>query len=232
MALFHVIFWPNLQDGKWVTDDYYEDAATAEAAEKGAKPGDLVLEPQQDFSHTISVDPSSKFQKESRTGIYKAGGPTTFFGSDAVGPFRGEMSSTKKAMLARENLTEENWMHAAALSLLECNEELRRGRAERVIPGAGLDEVQVPIGSGHMGGIGTTTQYIPSPAPPPEQPANRTEGQPGEQQGEGGGEVDTRTLEANNAASAKPVAVYEVHTGTLHCMSLYLCLDFNIHILL
>jgi hypothetical protein len=130
-------------------------------------------------------------------------------------------------MLARENLTEENWMHAAALSLLECNEEFRRGRAERLIPGAGLEEVQVPIGSGHMGGIGTTTQYITAPAPP-EPPANRIEGQPGEQQGEGG-ELDTRTLEANNVASAKPMAVYEVHTGTLHCTSIYRTLKSDTH---
>lgn len=211
------VFLIAISDGKWVIDDYFEDAATIEAAEKGAKPGDLVLEPQQDFSHTISVDPSSKFQKESRTGIYKPGGPTTFFGSDAVGPFRGEMSSTKKAMLARENLTEENWMHAAALSILECNEEMRRGRAERMIPGAGLDEVQVPIGHGHMAGIGTTVQYTPS-VTPAEPVASRVEGVAGDQQGEGGGgEIDTRTLEANNAASTKPIAVYEVHTGTLHC---------------
>jgi len=200
-------------DGKWVVDDYFEEAAKIEAAEKGAKPGDLVLEPQQDFSHTISTD-ASKGAKESRTGIYKPGGPTTFFGSDAVGPFRGEMSSTKKAMLARENLTEENWMHAAALSLLEANEELRRSRAERIIPNAGLDEVHVPIG--HTGA--TTVHYVPSLTPATiMHPASTGEGA-GEYV-EGGGEIDTRSLEKANAASSKPLAVYEVHTGTLHCES-------------
>lgn len=172
----------------------------------------MVIEPQQDFSHTISTD-NTKGPKESRTGIYKAGGPTTFFGSDAVGPFRGEMSSTKKAMLARENLTEENWMHACALSILEANEELRRGRAERLIPNAGLDEIQVPI----MQTGATTVQYVPSSTPIVVLPT--PQGGEGGEQAEGGGEVDTKTLEAANAASPKPVAVYEVHTGILHCES-------------
>lgn len=191
-------------------DDYFEEAAKIEAAEKGSKPGDMVLEPQQDFSHTISTD-AGKGAKESRTGIYKPGGPTTFFGSDAVGPFRGEMSSTKKAMLGRENLTEENWMHAAALSILDANEELRRGRAERIIPNAGLDEVQVPIV--HTGA--TTVQYVPSSTPATIMPKVEGNGE----HVEGGGEVDTRSLETANAASSKPLAVYEVHTGTLHCES-------------
>lgn len=198
-----------MQDGRWVVDDYFEEAAKVEAAEKGAKPGDVVIEPQQDFSHTISTDTYGKGQKESRTGIYKPGGPTTFFGSDAVGPFRGEMSSTKKAMLARENLTEENWMHAAALSVLEANEELRRGRAEKIIPGGGLDEVQVPLPHNSS----SVTHYIPS--------ATTTGGAsapaPTGDQGEGAGEVDTKTMEETNAASPKPLGVYEVHTGVLHC---------------
>ncbi|PVF95149.1 hypothetical protein CPB86DRAFT_764542 [Serendipita vermifera] len=202
-----------IKNGRWVIDDYFEEAAKIEAAEKGAKPGDLVLEPQQDFSHTISTEAFGKGQKESRTGIYKPGGPTTFFGSDAVGPFRGEMSSTKKAMLARENLTEENWMHAAALSLLECNEELRRGRAEKIIPGAGLDEVQVPVPQS----MSTMVQYVPSAAPPVaiQPPTQAGDANAGEQS-EAAGEVDTKTLEAANEAAPKPVAVYEVHTGTLH----------------
>jgi hypothetical protein len=173
-----------------------------------------VIEPQQDFSHTISTDAYGKGQKESRTGIYKPGGPTTFFGADAVGPFRGEMSSTKKAMLARENLTEENWMHAAALSVLEANEELRRARAERIIPGAGLEEVQVPLQ--HTGS--TVTHYMPSATQIGGVPVPAPIGE----QGEGGGEVDTKTLEETNAASSKPLGIYEVHTGIIHCMcSLY-----------
>jgi len=188
-------------------DDYFEEAAKIEAAEKGAKPGDIVIEPQQDFSHTISADAYGKGQKESRTGIYKPGGPTTFFGSDAVGPFRGEMSSTKKAMLARENLTEENWMHAAALSVLEANEELRRGRAERIVPDGGLGEIQVPFQ--HT----TVTHYLPSAPPTGGAPVPAPAGELGE-----GGEVDTKTLEEANAASPRPLGVYEVHTGVIHCM--------------
>ncbi|CAG7848962.1 SubName: Full=Uncharacterized protein {ECO:0000313/EMBL:CCA73855.1} [Serendipita indica DSM 11827] len=199
-----------IKNGRWVVDDYFEDAAKIEAAEKGAKPGDIVIEPQQDFSHNISVDAYSKAQKESRTGIYKPGGPTTFFGSDGVGPFRGEMSSTKKAMLARENLTEENWMHAAALSIQEANEELRRGRAERIIPGAGLDEVQAPVPGTNL----TMLQYVPSATPVNTlQPPSTGDAMMDQFEG---GEVDIKALEAANAASPKPCGVYEVHTGTLH----------------
>lgn len=164
-----------------------------------------MIEPQQDFSHTVSVD-HSRAQKESRTGIYKPGGPTTFFGADAVGPFRGEMSSTKKAMLARENLTEENWMHACALSILEANEDLRRGRAERIIPGAGLEEVQVQVANTH----GTVIEYaaskgggIMNPNPSGEDHAE--------------GQVDVKVLEEGIKTADKPAAVYEVHTGVLHC---------------
>ncbi|KAG8843493.1 hypothetical protein FRC20_003938 [Serendipita sp. 405] len=184
--------------------------AKLEAAEKGAKPGDVVIEPQQDLSHNISVDAYGKGQKESRTGIYKPGGPTTFFGSDGVGPFRGEMSSTKKAMLTRENLTEENWMHAAGLSMLEANEELRRGRAERLLPGAGLDEAYVPIS--HISAGATTLQYVPSVIS--SAPVALSTGDAMMDQFDG--EVDIKALETANASSTKPVAVYEVHTGVLH----------------
>ncbi|KAG8810028.1 hypothetical protein FRC18_004270 [Serendipita sp. 400] len=199
-----------VRNGRWVADDYFEEAAKLEAAEKGAKPGDVVIEPQQDLSHNISVDAYGKGQKESRTGIYKPGGPTTFFGSDGVGPFRGEMSSTKKAMLTRENLTEENWMHAAGLSMLEANEELRRGRAERLLPGAGLDEAYVPIS--HISAGATTLQYVPSVIL--SAPVALSTGDAMMDQFDG--EVDIKALETANASSTKPVAVYEVHTGVLH----------------
>jgi chromatin structure-remodeling complex protein RSC7 len=208
-------------------DDYYEDYAKKECEEKGFKPGDVVQEPAEPigYTSTTAADIIVKGAKESRTGIYKAGGPTTFFGSDGVGPFRGEMSSTKKAMLARENLTEENWMAACAYSVWESNDELRVEREGRVVAGAGVEEARYTFGPGDQW---STTIYTPA-ATPAEGAAkaddldaalrreDETMAFEGDSADEAAAAQAKASLAARQAALYKPRAVFEVHTGQLHC---------------
>lgn len=214
-------------DGRWVIDDYYEDYAKKECEEKGFKPGDVVQEPAEPIGYmsTTAADIIVKGAKESRTGIYKAGGPTTFFGSDGVGPFRGEMSSTKKAMLARENLTEENWMAACAYSVWECNDELRAEREGRVVAGAGVEETRHTFGPGERW---STTIYTAAATPA----EGATKGDDmdtalkkedeamafdWDSADEAAATQAKASLAARQAALYKPRAAYEVHTGQVHC---------------
>lgn len=214
-------------DGRWVVDDYYEDYAKKECEEKGFKPGEVVQEPAEPigYTSTTAADILVKGAKESRTGIYKAGGPTTFFGSDGVGPFRGEMSSTKKAMLARENLTEENWMAACAYSVWECNDELRTEREGRVVAGAGVEEARHVFGPRDQW---STTIFTAAAAPAEGAPkaddvdvALKREDEAmvfdGDSADEAAAAQAKASLVARQAALYKPRAVYEVHTGQPHC---------------
>lgn len=213
--------------GRWVVDDYYEDYAKKECEEKGFKPGDVVQEPAEPigYTSTTAADILVKGAKESRTGIYKAGGPTTFFGADGVGPFRGEMSSTKKAMLARENLTEENWMAACAYSVWECNDELRTEREGRVVAGAGVEKTRHAFGPRDQW---STTIYtaaaVPAEGVTDAENADAALKRDDEAMVFDGDSADEAaaaqakaSLAARQAALYKPRAVYEVHTGQLHC---------------
>ncbi|KAG6806200.1 hypothetical protein H0H93_003363, partial [Arthromyces matolae] len=83
-------------DGRWVTDDYYEEKVTEEIAPLGLKPGDPVGElPDPNApSHSNEVNSLAAASggaaaKGDRVGggIYRAGGPTTIFGGSGWGPY-------------------------------------------------------------------------------------------------------------------------------------------------
>jgi len=101
-----------VKDGRWVTDDYDEDAVRAECVEKGMVPGSLVGElpdlniyPIGDVGQPIRTHAYSHLSGPSGTsgvgagsgnlnaggggssGIYRSGGPTTHFGGAGLGPF-------------------------------------------------------------------------------------------------------------------------------------------------
>jgi chromatin structure-remodeling complex protein RSC7 len=104
---------PAISDGRWVTDDYDEDAVRAECIEKGIVPGSLVGElpdlniyPIGDIGQPIRTHAYSHLSGPSGTsgvgagsgnlnagggggssGIYRSGGPTTHFGGAGLGPF-------------------------------------------------------------------------------------------------------------------------------------------------
>jgi hypothetical protein len=135
------------------------------------------------------------------------------------------MSSTKKAMLARENLTEENWMAACAYSVWESNDELRAEREDRVVAGAGVEETRYSFGPGDQ----WSTTIHTAAATPVEGAAkgedlgaalrreNEAMAFDGDSADEAAAAQAKVSLAARQAALYKPRAVYEVHTGQLHC---------------
>ncbi|KAF8337046.1 chromatin remodelling complex Rsc7/Swp82 subunit-domain-containing protein [Cantharellus anzutake] len=90
-------------DGRWVTDDYYEDAAREDCTAKGITPGDPVgdlpdpnLYPMGDINQPIRTHAQQFAQGAANantqnaygsTGVYRTGGPTTHFGGAGLGPF-------------------------------------------------------------------------------------------------------------------------------------------------
>lgn len=99
-----------LLDGRWVTDDYYEEQARQECIEKGNNPGELVGElPDLNIYPIGDVNQPLRTLEERRQaaaghvaggaaansaqlalgagGIYRPGGPTTHFGGQGLGPF-------------------------------------------------------------------------------------------------------------------------------------------------
>ncbi|TFY55332.1 hypothetical protein EVG20_g9359, partial [Dentipellis fragilis] len=133
-------------EGRWVTDDYYEDKVLEEITAKGLKPGDLVgdlQEPQTAAAAAAAAAAdSSQGQKADRgggLGMYRAGGPTTLFGGSGLGPYSdGPLNAVRKSFLNREGLNEENWMWVAAQRTAEMSAEFSRQRKEMLKPCGGI----------------------------------------------------------------------------------------------
>ncbi|KIO28279.1 hypothetical protein M407DRAFT_49791, partial [Tulasnella calospora MUT 4182] len=132
-----------VKDGRWVDDDYYEDKAREECISKGFKPGDLVG----DVGDNSFTDPNREAKlaaaaaaaaqqlstsTDRASAVYKTGGPTTFFGGAGLSPFAGEMPSSRKAALGRDDVTEVNWMSMMASAVTEANEQFAKMRRERI----------------------------------------------------------------------------------------------------
>ena len=156
-------------DGRWVTDDYYEEKVLAEITERGLKAGDPVGElpdPNATGHGALAAELSglassalsgSLPSKGDRTqgGIYRAGGPTTIFGGSGWGPYSdGPLNAVRKSILTRDGVSEENWMYMCAMRVREADEEWARWRAEgRKGPEAaeGLDALVKDMGIGISG---------------------------------------------------------------------------------
>ncbi|KAJ7291250.1 chromatin remodelling complex Rsc7/Swp82 subunit-domain-containing protein [Mycena rebaudengoi] len=68
-------------------------------------------------------------------GLYRAGGPTTIFGSSGWGPFSdGPLNAVRKSLLSRDGVSEENWMWMAATRTLAAGDEWARWRREGIQP--------------------------------------------------------------------------------------------------
>lgn len=121
-------------DGRWVTDDYYEDRALQAMQAKGIAPGTPVGElpdPTAPSGNAAATSLPAQASSAVSHGIYRAGGPTTLFGGAGLGPFSdGPHSAVRKSMLAREGLSKENWMLQAAKHVGDINEEFARMRKE------------------------------------------------------------------------------------------------------
>lgn len=141
-------------DGRWITDDYYEEKVLPTLAEKGAKPGDLVGElpdpsgaaaSSSNLATLASTQANAGADKSGPSlGMYRAGGPTTIFGGSGMGPYSdGPLNAVRKSYLNREGLNEENWMLVAAQRAIEMDDEWKRLRREnlKVLGGIFGDEV-------------------------------------------------------------------------------------------
>ncbi|KAL7416101.1 chromatin remodelling complex Rsc7/Swp82 subunit-domain-containing protein [Mrakia frigida] len=135
-----------LKNARWVTDDYYEDAARADCLLKGLEPNAYVGDlpdpalPLSDRALTAGApgfgnnDPSGSGTRiEKHMPFYTVGGPTTHFaGSGVSDPFVEAGQGNKKLMLLRNGLTPENWMLEFARGVQEKNRELAAERRERL----------------------------------------------------------------------------------------------------
>lgn len=181
-------------DGRWVTDDYYEDRVLADITAKGLSPGDFVGELPDPTATSASnapviSAPSQTFSGTSQ-GVYRAGGPTTLFGSSGRGPFSdGPHSAVRKSLLSREGLTEENWMWEAARRVQEMNAGWCKMRREARIPCGGVLE-----------SISARSK--------------RKEDVNGAMDVDGDGDAEQKKKRADVDL---PLGVYEPHTGLVHC---------------
>jgi hypothetical protein len=72
-------------------------------------------------------------------GIYRAGGPTTLFGSAGWGPYSdGPLNAVRKSLLNRDGLNEENWMLVAAQRTAEAGAEWAKQRRGALVPYGGI----------------------------------------------------------------------------------------------
>lgn len=195
-------------EGRWVLDDYDESKSLSEITPRGLQPGDLVgdLPDPQSTSTSTTIDAVSSNATASQSnqggglGIYRAGGPTTIFGSAGWGPFSdGPLNAVRKGFLNREGVKEENWMHLAAQRVREADQEFAKIRRHGVQPNGG-----VPRGSMFFGG----GLYHPRRQ---EESVKANEEPPS-------GEAPRRRSKA--AGSPYPLGVFEPHSGQVLCTSL------------
>ncbi|KAJ6588331.1 chromatin remodelling complex Rsc7/Swp82 subunit-domain-containing protein [Mycena capillaripes] len=132
-------------DGKWVVDDYYEEKSLEEITARGLKAGDPVgelpdpngLYHSNEPSNLNAANASNAANKNPGVamGIYRAGGPTTIFGSSGWGPFSdGPLNAVRKSLLSRDGVSEENWMWMTAMRTLTAGEEWAKWRKESLQP--------------------------------------------------------------------------------------------------
>ena len=125
-------------------------------------------------------------------GVYRAGGPTTLFGSSGWGPYSdGPHSAVRKSMLSREGLTEENWMWEAARRVHEMNTEWSKMRREARTACGGILEGNSGSGKGKEKEDVNGTMDVDG------------EGDAGQKKKGEGEEL--------------PLGVYEPHSGLVHC---------------
>lgn len=222
-----------LLDGRWVTDDYYEDKALAAIAELGVKPGDLVGD---------LVDPNaeaeSRAEKASRTlgndrdygasgggggSMYRPGGPTTIFAGHGFGPFYEPLNPVRKALLNRDGVSEENWMWMMASRVREADERWRKCRSGAISgagvkPGAGIGpEANANVANSTWDVSTTTTKHSHI-----SKGKERADPNPFAEINETAVSVKKKrkvTFDPETGGETSPLGVYEPHTGAVFCAS-------------
>lgn len=213
----------NITDGRWVTDDYFEDKALEEITERGLKAGDLVGELPDPNANSQAFNPDSLNAANARNdrsntgggasaalGIYRAGGPTTIFGASGWGPFSdGPLNAVRKSQLSRDGVTEENWMWMMATKVLDSGEDWTKWRKEGLKAAGRINGDGAPSGSSlpsnveaslpEMGNHKEETRMNEGGVPSTKEPQRK------------------RRRLAPSDASEHPLEVYEPHTGGVFC---------------
>jgi len=130
-----------IADGKWVTDDYYEDECLAKCAENGFTPYAPVQEEEIITStHGIAGIRGDREREQlatiSKTNalspFYTLGGPSTHFGGAGIDPWSEGGYGNRRAKLRGAGVTAEDWMYKTARESRALDEVLKGYREERV----------------------------------------------------------------------------------------------------
>lgn len=127
-------------DGRYVTDDYYEEAAGEECVENGIEPGSLVP----DRPYAVDQDHADRtsggvYGAERSIGapFYFPGGPTTHWGGAGWNPWHNAGQGNKRAKLQGQGFTRDNWMWKMAQEAREREREIREAREHRLVDFSG-----------------------------------------------------------------------------------------------
>jgi chromatin structure-remodeling complex protein RSC7 len=213
-------------DGRWVTDDYYEEKVIEEITPLGIKPGDLVGELPDPNAATHSNELSAltsaaaaNANKSERAGgggggIYRAGGPTTIFGAAGWGPYSdGPLNAVRKSLLSRDGVSEENWMYMMAARVLDAGEEWTKWRKEGLKPGGGTGAEEIM--SGIMGGM------VPAIVDKGKRKEMEEEDEEDEEEDAGSSlepvEPTAKRRKVGFEDDGLPLGAYEPHSGLVFC---------------
>lgn len=209
-------------DGRWVTDDYYEDKVIEEITPLGIKPGDPVgeLPDPNAASHSnelsaLAAASAANANKEraggGSGGVYRAGGPTTLFGAAGWGPYSdGPLNAVRKSLLSRDGVSEENWMYMMAARVAEAGEEWTKWRKEgtKAGGGPGAEEIMSSMmGAPLPQGVGVASKRMA---------VDEEDAEDDEEELRGSAEAvepAAKRRKVNFEDDELPVGVYEPHSG-------------------
>ena len=138
-----------LSGGKAVIDDYYEAAARASGAKEGKTVGGMSAEDQERKREADRDRDRSRRRPDAftHTSFDAQGEPVvTVFGDAGQSPFvRAGTWASRRTMLQRAEVTEENWMLEMARSVRGMNSEIADTRRERTVAFPRFDD---GLGSG------------------------------------------------------------------------------------
>ncbi|KAJ9091456.1 hypothetical protein QFC19_009098 [Naganishia cerealis] len=121
-----------VKDGRYVTDDYYEEAAKEECAENGIEPNSLV--PDRPFAvEQDHTDRGGAGERSVGAPFYFPGGPTTHWGGAGWNPWHGAGQGNKRAKLQSQGLTRDNWMWRMAREARDREREIREAGEQRML---------------------------------------------------------------------------------------------------
>ncbi len=130
-------------DGKWVTDDYYEDEALSRCAENGFTPYTVahedgiianamsLMQPQGRPAQQTSTDQAQR-PAVTLAPFYSLGGPTTHFAGSGADPWSEAGWGHKRSRLRNQGVSEGDWMFRIAEECRRVDAMLREYREERL----------------------------------------------------------------------------------------------------